>query len=237
MQYSLLNRFRGTLGGAALGKTWRRPAGLAKPELPNPQGESPRRLLEEPAPGELPEVHRTTQLYAETLINFGDLNLTHLQRRVSTGGASSFLGALLPVILFFHEDEARLGQKICQISSLWSASLELQAGMLAVAYAIAQALREQLSPPTLIPHTVAYLRDVNVSLIHQLQQVQGLLEQGAGLDRTLKLLTHQPPEVQSINRSVALAFYCFLSTPEDFRLTLSRAVRTADQPQLAAMLA
>ena len=35
---------------------------------------------------------------------------------------------------------------------------------------------------------------------------------------------------------IALAFYCFLSTPENFRLAVSRATRTSYQPHLTTAL-
>lgn len=237
MRYSLLSRFQGTLLAAvvaeALGSAW---DGLALPSS---------RLN-----GTSPDVsgfdlnastqQSLTQIYAENLIQYGDLNLEDLRCRASDAVPSALLpvqaiAAVLPVILFFHEDEAKLKQKVIEATRFWQSPLELQTSALAVAYAIAQALREQLQPSTLISQTIAYLPET-ASLVQMLQQVQQLLEQGAGLDnaRTQLLLatTAKPIEV-----SVALAFYCFLHTLENFRLTVTLALRTAYESPLTAIVA
>lgn len=174
------------------------------------------------------------RLSAESLIQFGDLNPELQHWAGCSESPTQIIAGTLPVALFFYEDLDKLRQKIAQATSIWHAS-EFQYGALAIAYAITQALQEQLNPSTLIPRTVAYLHDV--PLVKYLDQVQRLLEQGAGLDQTSTQLLQGATPATSTDVAIALAFYCFLSTLEDFRLTATRAVRTAHQPQLTAMLA
>lgn len=249
MQYSLLSRFRGTLLGAAIGETlayrlgqsnlgWQ-DLGQGNPRLGLPQNES--------AP-----LGQLVRLQAETLIEFGDLELEYwatLSDATSPGLLpAQVIAGTLPVILFFHEDEAKLGQKVAQTTRLWQAPTALRYGALAVAYAIAQALGERLDPATLIAQTAAYLRQLSVcqqnkddpdllTLLVLLEQVQFHLAQGAGLETTLTQLLKLPTAAKSLSVAIAVAFYCFLSTPEDYRLTVTRAVRTAHQPQLTALVA
>jgi len=235
MRYSLLSRFQGTLLAAvvaqALESTWDDLAASPRLDWASPgvscfdlNASTPQSL---------------TRIYAENLIQHGDLNLEDLCRRGSDAVPSALLPVqaivgLLPVILFFHEDEAKLKQKVIQATSFWHSPLELQNSALAVAYAIAQALREHLQPSTLVSQTIAYLPEA--SLVQLLQQVQRLLEQGAGLDsartQLLRVTTARPIEV-----SVALAFYCFLSTLENFQLTVTRSLRAAYESQLTTIVA
>lgn len=245
MQYSLLSRFRGTLLGAAVGEALAYSSGQSTlgwqdlgqgPRLGLPQNES--------AP-----LSQLVRLQAETLID-GGLDLKYWARRDATSPGllpAQVIAGTLPVILFFHEDEAKLGQKVAQTTRLWQAPTALRYGTLALAYAIAQALGERLDPATLIAQTAAYLRQLScqqdrddpelLTLLVLLEQVQVHLAQGSGLETTLAQLLKLPAPAKSLSVAIALAFYCFLSTPEDYRLAVTRAVRAAHQPQLTALVA
>jgi ADP-ribosylglycohydrolase len=240
MQYSLLNHFRGTLLGAAAGEA------LGKYS----QGKSRLELqliwqgscfaapaLEQPLEF-TPMIHSCT----ETLIRLGDIRPKDLNSNLVEGKADAraakVLAATLPVALFFHENEANLWQKVSQLSEQEGGTSEVRNGALAVAYAIAQSLQERLRPTELITYTLAYLRQPNTSLVQQLGQVQKLLEQQAGLDRAVsQLLSASSSRAEPISTSIALAFYCFLSTLEDLGLTIARAARAGYQSQMTAMLA
>ncbi|WP_226588010.1 ADP-ribosylglycohydrolase family protein [Microseira wollei] len=140
----------------------------------------------------------------------------------------------VPVALFFHEDEAKLRQNLQQVADVWQDDSVLKDGTLAIGYAIASALKEKLNRDTLIPQTISYL-DAETPLVNQLRQVQTLLEQGAPKEMALnKLIPRQtaPPA----NFPVALAFYCFLSTIEDLRLSVLRAAR-CPQAQVTCAIA
>jgi len=122
---------------------------------------------------------------------------------------------------------------------------------LAIGYAIARALKEKLNPPSLIPETVTYL-GVDTPLTALLLQVQILLDRGASLEAAVNQLcksavVQQRQQVQEERSEtklvspssflpIAIAFYCYLSTPEDLRLAVVRAARTGIEPQLTCSL-
>ncbi len=256
MQYSLSSRFQGTLLGAAIAQAltcqFAEVLGFRQGEsktrlhpLWGDESNSPLFSLQEQ--GESFRLNQVAWLYAESLIQVGDLDLEDLYRSwahqltntqpMPLTPADTLVG-IIPVSLFFHEDEARLRQKILQAIEVGQHSLELQSGALAVAYAIAQSLQEQLDPTSLITRTITYLPHPSEILVKQLEQVQRLLEQRASLDAALaQLLELQPSDSSSISISIALAFYCFLSTLEDYRLTVARAARISDKSSLVAILA
>ncbi len=244
MQYSLLNRFRGALLGTIaaeiLGSGGEHRRVLDKATLILPQSEDAQ-------PSE--RFSLWSQIAAcgtESLIRCGKLDredwvlhsgMTQLKSAASSSEAAV---ATLPIALFFHDDQVKLRQQLLQAAAVWQQEPNRPDGALAVAFAIALALTEKLNVTTLIPQTLAYLETSQTPLVHQLEQVQTLLEQGAGLDRTLTQL-HREVQRQGTPSGhpyipIALAFYCFLSTPEDFRLCVSRAVRTGHQSQITAAL-
>lgn len=142
--------------------------------------------------------------------------------------------ATVPVALFFHEDEEKLRQNLQQVADVWQDDSVLKDGTLAIGYAIALALKEKLDPSTLIPETLKYL-DVDTPLVQQLAQVQALLAEGAGLEMVLRSLIGRQVTPHP-NTPIALAFYCFLSTLEDLRLSVVRAAR-CPQPQITSAIA
>ncbi len=152
--------------------------------------------------------------------------------------------AALPTAMFFHENKAKLREKLMLATEVWryQSTSECQTGVLAVGYAIARSLKERLNPATAIPQTMSYLGTDNV-LTELLSQVQILLERGADLETATTYLCKSAIAVQerqdesdkkSQTNSIvnpenfipmAIAFYCFLSTPEDLRLSVFRAAR------------
>jgi hypothetical protein len=75
----------------------------------------------------------------------------------------------------------------------------------------------------------------NDSLLTGMEMVQGLLMTKASLQTALDQLTAiQFPS--HLDPTIALAFYCFLSTPEDLQLALLRSARLSHQiPHLSAL--
>ncbi len=152
--------------------------------------------------------------------------------------------ATLPIALFFHENKAKLREKLLLATEVWhnQNASECQTGVFAVGYAIARSLKERLDPATVIPQTITYLATDN-ALTELLSQVQILLEQGADLERATthlykSAIALQEGQGESEKKSqmnlivnpekfipMAIAFYCFLSTPEDLHLSVFRAAR------------
>jgi ADP-ribosylglycohydrolase len=247
MKYSLLNRFRGALLGSYVGEVLGRIGcqeqvlGRVSLSLPKPEDAQPNQTLS--------EWSQLATCGTESLIRCGRLNIEDwlllfgktpsslLLKSVTSSSEAAV--ATLPIALFFHEDEVKLRQQLLTVAQLWQHQPEVCDGVLVVAYAIALALTEKLDIATLIPCTLTYLGTSQSPLVRQLERVQMLLEEGAGLDTTLTQLRQDArsrgePLVGSYT-PIALAFYCFLSTPEDFRLCVSRAATTY-QPQITATL-
>ncbi|MDP8935481.1 MAG: ADP-ribosylglycohydrolase family protein, partial [Cyanobacteriota bacterium] len=120
-------------------------------------------------------------------------------------------------------------------------------------YAIARTLKDKLDPATAIEQTIAYLKTDN-ALTELLLQVQILLQRGADLETATTHLCksatalrerHGEGEKKLQTESIvnpgnfipiALAFYCFLNTPEDLRLSVVRAARCGIAGQLTCAL-
>jgi hypothetical protein len=248
MRYSLLSRFQGALLGSVVGENLVRvgcqnhPSGgvsLTSPKLEEAQTHQ-----------QLSVWSQLATCGAESLIRCGRLKLEDwwlLWEKTpsslclnSVPSMSESAVATLPIALFFHEDEVKLRQQLLTSQDLWQHQSEALEGVLAIAYAISLALTEQLDCATLIPRIQLYLGTSQSPLIRQLEQVQMLLEKRAGLETTLTQLRREAQiRGETLGRahtSIALALYCFLSTPEDFRLAVSRAALTCYQPQTTATL-
>ncbi|OCR00820.1 hypothetical protein BCD67_24140 [Oscillatoriales cyanobacterium USR001] len=172
--------------------------------------------------------------------------------------------ATLPVAIFFHENKVKLREKLGELTHIWQSpsygEQDLVSSAACIGYAIARACKEKLNPATLIPEIITYL-GIDTPLAILLLQVQILLEQEASLEAAVVQLckivetgkkkreeekdkreaetsspyTLTPLQINSF-LPIAIAFYCFLSTPEDFRLAVIRAARTGVEPQLTCSL-
>ncbi|MEG4345665.1 ADP-ribosylglycohydrolase family protein [Microcoleus sp. A003_D6] len=163
--------------------------------------------------------------------------------------------AALPAAMFFHENKAKLREKIMLAIEVWpnENKPEWNTAVLAIGYAIARSLKQRLDPATAIEQTIAYLKTDN-ALTELLVQVQKLLEQGADLETATTHLCksatalrerqsegNKKSQTKSIVNPesfipIALAFYCFLNTPEDLRLSVVRAARCGIAGQLTCAL-
>ncbi len=248
MRYSLLSRFQGALLGSFVGESLVR-VGCQNQALSGVSLTSPK-LEEAQTHQQLSVWSHLATCGTESLIRCGRLNLEDwwllLEKTPSSVGLKSVASmsesavATLPIALFFHEDQVKLRQQLLTCQDLWQHQSEAAEGVLAIAYAISLALTEQLDCATLIPRIQLYLGTSQSPLLRQLEQVQMLLEKRAGLETTLTQLRRDAQmrgePLGRAHTSMALAFYCFLSTPEDFRLGVSRAARTCYQPQITTAL-
>ena len=212
MRYSPINRFKGTLLGAFLGGS------LVSGGI---QFES------------YPDLGKMAILGIQSLIALGRLDLDdwiELQQEesphlVPTDDISiKIIIATLPVALFFHENPIKLRQNLLRVLKIWENDPVVRDGTLAVGYAIALALTEKLDPLTLIPQTISFIGETPTSIPKKLLRVQNLLEQGAGLSTTQAEFAKE----EKLSNTIAMAFYCFLSTLEDFRLTVLQATHNGN---------
>lgn len=211
MRYSLLNRFQGCVIGAELGKAY----ACIKSE-------------------QVDSWSKTQLLTIKSLIGKGQFDLDDWNRSLAAEFPDlnsktevyrgELLGSSLPIALFYHENEIKLKKNLLSLAEIWQDDVELREGLLVVGYTVAQSLQEKLSSRTLIPQIIAFTDDGCTS--QKLVQVKTLLEQGSGLETVTQLFCQDT----QLSSAVALAMYCFLSTLEDFRLSILRAARTSIHP-------
>ncbi len=249
MRYSLLSRFQGVLLGAALAEQLEtdlrtgRWAGRSDIDLLDWQ------------PGRLPPSEATS---GELSTSAGAMALgyacnlaTTANWRMVDGDSNRFPGfgpnslaewaiATLPLMLFYHDDRQELCQ---QLRLAVDESSEVVHGVLALGLAIAQALREK-PPRQFIPAVLHGLTSLPATVFPSgpdpkyttaLTRIQFLVHRGAALPTAMA-------EVQSAGLSgkgfgaIALAFYCFLSSPEHLNLSVLRAARISTvAPGLCAL--
>ncbi|MBW4614133.1 MAG: ADP-ribosylglycohydrolase family protein [Desmonostoc vinosum HA7617-LM4] len=241
MHYSLVSRFRGILLGAFLTEALAYRHNIHSPNI-------------ETLPAIPLHWGKIMVLGTESLITLGrfDLDdwLVHLQQasphfnatgsipiKLQTFPLTSLL-ATLPVVLFFHENPVKMRQNLLHVLKIWEDDPVIRDGTLAVGYAIAQSLTEKLDPLTLIPQIISFLGETTTSLPQQLLKVHTLLEQKAGLAKVQTELSKYEKTRDTAHSvwTIAMAFYCFLSTLEDFRLAVLRATDNRDCGQQEARL-
>ncbi|MEH2083432.1 MAG: ADP-ribosylglycohydrolase family protein [Nostoc sp.] len=208
MRYSPISRFKGTLLGAFLGGSL-----VSGNKV---QFES------------YLDLGKMAILGIQSLIALGRLDLDDWIERqqeesphlvVTDDISIKIIIATLPVALFFHENPIKLRQNLLHVLKIWEDDPVIRDGTLAVGYVIALALTEKLDPLTLISQTISFIGETPTSIPKKLLRVQNLLEQGAGLSTTQAEFAKE----EKLSNTIAMAFYCFLSTLEDFRLTLLQA--------------
>lgn len=208
MRYSLSSRFRGTLLGAMLAE------------------KNSQQVSKQTAKYLMPAMH--------SLIELGKFNGQHWQEKLLAAELMPEIAptiATLPLALFYHDNELKLKQNLLSSASIWQNEPIVQESILAVGYAIAQAVSAKLKSAQLIPHILRFIENPQTDLSSKLTQVHQLLAQGASLERTVTHLTANEP----LSTSIALGFYCFLSSQEDYTLAVKRAQRI--QKPLASAIA
>ena len=164
------------------------------------------------------------------------------------------LMAILPLVLFYHEEDLIWQEHLWRASSLWSSVGGWKWGLWAFAYGISQSLQEKLSPALAIANIQKMAKIVSLppdgqdeAPLVEVDKLADLLATKASWDRAVAELTAIGGEKQrlspvrsgapSLNTAFALALYSFLSTPEDFRLSVVLARRTDSHRQLTGAIA
>ncbi len=209
MRYSLVNRVRGAFLGAFLGES------LSNPKICN--------------------LGKIAVLGTESLISLGKLDVDDWLKRQEKAGIEldtninswgQIILATLPVVIFFHENPVKMRENILELLKIfnWQYEPVVKDASLIIGYAIAQSLNERLNPLNLIPETVSFLGKTATFLPQKLIKVNTLLEKKA----TLATAQRELSSPEKLTSNISLAFYCFLSTLEDFPLTVLRANQNHD---------
>lgn len=211
MSYSIHSRFRGTLLGMAAGEIAKRvqlqPSLFCKAEGNN----SPKSVLLNSVLGGI-----------KTLIALGRFESEIWCQAIVKSNVASIALPLttLPLSMFYHENELKLRQNLqLALVAIGRDEPESRDEALALGQAVATTLQARSNPIEIISQAIAFLGASPTVTATKLSQVKLLLEERAGLERAIAQLGQ--PDRQS--NQLAVAFFCCLSTPVDFGLTVRRA--------------
>ena len=140
--------------------------------------------------------------------------------------------AMLPLMLFFHDDRVKLREILIEVSHAWQLDWETCSSAIAIGYIISRSLTESFNVQTIIPRLLDKMNNLHPLLFQSLSTIAELLEQPSSLHQIAQRLTTTHP----IITPTILAIYCALSTPEDFSLSTRRAYHTKNRSPLTCAL-
>ncbi len=155
--------------------------------------------------------------------------------------------ATLPLALFFHDSEIKLAQILHQLAHQSQQAADVAIGSLVVSAAIALTLQDRFSPQQFIPQLIHVVEPYSspcygltesfavTDLMVRLEQVHWLLQKGSSLQTALTTLQLSQQPVSG-SGAIALALFCYLSTPTDVRLAVGRAAYAGDGAALVSTL-
>jgi ADP-ribosylglycohydrolase len=149
--------------------------------------------------------------------------------------------AMLPLILFFHDDRLKLREVLINISHSWQLDWETCSSAVAIGYIISRSLTESFQLGTVIAQLLDEMTNLHPLIFQELNAlaVRTAPREQRSLDpaSSLHQVTHRLASAEHpIVAPTMLAIYCFLSTPEDFSLATRRIARLEPQSQFACAL-
>jgi ADP-ribosylglycohydrolase len=201
MQHLLLTRLQGALIG---------PNNIYL----NPQQIAPNQLILDTTPALLGGIASLTRCGSFNLQDWLQSTfVTHRDPRQA-------IVAMLPLMLFFHEDRAKLREILVNVSHSWQLDWETCSSAVAIGYIVSRSLTESLNPRLVIAQLLDETINIHPLVFQELSTIDRLLDQSNSLHRVTQKLT---AIAHPIITPTALAIYCFLSTPEDFGIVMLRA--------------
>ncbi|WP_310428210.1 ADP-ribosylglycohydrolase family protein [Chamaesiphon sp. VAR_48_metabat_135_sub] len=152
---------------------------------------------------------------------------------IDTPSPERAIVAMLPLMLFFHDDRVKLRETLITVSHSWQLDWETCSSAVAIGYIISRSLTESFNPRTIISQLLDEMLNLHPLLFQELSTIDRLLAQSSSLHQVTQRLTTTP---HPIIASTVLAIYCLLSTPEDFSLATRRAYQIEDRSQLTCAL-
>jgi ADP-ribosylglycohydrolase len=149
--------------------------------------------------------------------------------------------AMLPLMLFFHDDRVKLREILIDVSHTWQLDWETCSSAVAIGYIISRSLTESFNPSTIIAQLLAEMTNLHPLLFQALDTILGgsflrenrFGDQAVSLQQiTTRLIATTPP----IIASTVIAIYCVCATPEDFGVATRRAYHGADRSQLTCAI-
>jgi hypothetical protein len=133
--------------------------------------------------------------------------------------------AMLPLMLFFHDDRVKLREILIEVSHSWQLDWETCSSAIAIGYIISRSLTESFNAQTIISQLLDEMNNLHPLLFQSLSTIAALLEQPNSLHQITQRLTTTHP----IITPTILAIYCCLFTPEDFSVATRRAYHTKNR--------
>lgn len=235
MRSSLTSRFRGALLGAALGEVLGNNVQWRGQKLRSPDWFSVDRWG-------FSSVETADQSWVQLALKVAQaLTLNHRwqadalpQSFPDSPQQAGLAIATLPLALYYHEDITQLRSHFSALFPSDHGILETRLGVEAIAFTLSLSLHEQLLPALLIEQLLSEL-DLAIDLLftQQLTQVQNFLLNASCSAIAISQLRVLPP---GKTLAIAIALYCFLSTPADPRLSILKAARLGYLPPLTCAL-
>ena len=225
MSYSLLSRFQGYILGSIIGDylaskpNQQAQITTIKPEKLSPETQIGMRTLAILAQGQSWE---QSQIIKEFLSSLEPKNTS----------SSQLILATLPIVLLFHDQQEILSKqlKTIQTIDIYSNSWE---EFLMWSDTISLTLQGKLTPQQLIPQLLTRKERLSSTLVGKLTQIQNLLSEKASLYTVITKLSEGKNHSATV---IATALYCFVSTPEDFQLCITRAKQSPYQTQITTAI-
>ncbi len=216
---SLLHRFRGAWAGALIGEALAHRVALSGHDRHHHRYQ--RLSLDQWSASQA-----VAMTIAEALLQAPISQEQDRQHPHQDSGLTSVV--MLPIVLLYGDDSSSLMPALQQWELCTGIALTDQE---IVAHTLGLLLHDRCTPSQLLIH----LADASIAALGEQPQVlsilRGLLQRGASLTTAQDAVTGLPLATQSY----ALALYCFLSTPDDSRLCLERAMRCTGQPIVATI--
>lgn len=222
MRYSLLSRFLGSWLGSTLAEA-----------LTTQQHEAEMtKIVEYQLPLWL-EPRNTIAINLIESIPLATEGLSELKSMALKGQSDRAALILLPAIIFYADNLGFLKKIVTQSNSYWQGKTEDLEDVLIWGYAISLALREKLALPHLIEQISVGVGVNSTSLIEKLNIITRAWRQNETLNRVVEELCSRENPGQT---AIILSLYCFASNPEDFKLSVRRAMSTKYQPETTVAL-
>jgi ADP-ribosylglycohydrolase len=171
----------------------------------------------------------------DSLISHGKLDLQDWSQHVFVEPIQpeQAIVAMLPLMLFFHEDRVKLREIIVNISHTWHLDWETCSSAVVLGYILSRSLTESFNSKTIVSQLLDEAINLHPLIFQELSAIDRLLDRSSSLEQ---MRQRQQATPHPIIASTLLAIYCLLSTPEDFLMAIRRAERFEDRSQLTYAL-
>jgi hypothetical protein len=138
--------------------------------------------------------------------------------------------AITPIAMYLHDDVPLLQTTLSTIGDRYRLDRITVDSLLFLGTAIAYLLNEQATPETLVPKVLESLPTSDNRLTDQLRLIQECSIEGAQPSTISDLIATIARRQQPFILPVAMATYCFLCTPNNYKLAVQRSAQIPRQP-------